>query len=412
MSDAHKSYLNSETPPPIMQGSPPPPDMRMPLIDWDRPPWNRWSFQHVREFLPTAPVPRGAHVSVLPDAIEPIEEISFQSAKGPTTVSVWLDQNYTDGFLVMLDGKVIHKSYWNGMDGRTLHLAQSVSKSVTATACASLIADGLLDPAAPITEPLAELADTAWAGATLQHVMDMASGVRFDESDYANRASDIGKMDVASGWKPVPDDMRDEHWFDCVWDQILSMQDREADHGARFQYRSIETDVMAHAMERVTGQRLPEIVSERLWAPMGAAEDASFTVDPVGYALSCGGFNATLCDFARLGLAYLNDGLVDGRQVIPRAWIEDVRGGTHGHFNDYGRAYFPNGCYRNQFWIEDRDRAGHLCLGVFGQIIYVSPERGMVFVKLSTWPEFTDATRMADCMAAFRAIAQTMGREL
>ena len=312
----------------------------------------------------------------------------------------------------MLDGRIVHESYWNGMDRRRLHLVQSVSKSVTATACAALIEDGLLDPAAPITEPLPELADTAWAGATLGQVMDMTSGVRFDETDYADRASDIGRMDVASGWKPVPEDAGDVDWPTCVWDLILSMKVREAEHGARFQYRSIETDVMAHAMERAAGQRLPQIVSERLWAPLGAEEDACYTVDRAGYALADGGFNATLRDLARLGLCYLNDGQVEGRQVIPRAFVEDVRSGDHGHFDDYGRRYFPNGRYRNQFWIEDADRRGHLCLGVFGQTIYVSPERGMVFVKLSTWPDFVDATLQNESMAAFHAIARALGRDL
>lgn len=406
------SFFNSDPRPPIMEGSPPPPEWRLPRIDWDRPPWNRWAFQHIREFLPTAPVMRGETVSALPEAPEPIEQIVFEGAQGPTTVAKWIDQSYTDGLLIMLDGKVIYEGYWNGMERDTVHLAQSVSKSVTSTAAALLIANGLLDPAAPVTVPLPELSDTAWAGATLQQVMDMTTGVRFDESDYANRASDIGKMDVASGWKPLPERHEDESWPSCIHDQILSLKVKEAGHGARFEYRSIETDILAHAMERVTGKRLPQIVSERLWAPMGAETEANFTVDPAGYALSCGGFSASLRDFGRMGMAYLNDGMVESRQVIPKSWVEDVRHGNHGLFNDYGRNYFPNGRYRNQFWIEDADREGHLCLGVFGQIIYVSPERGMVFVKLSTWPEFTNPERMKDCMNAFRAISRAMGRHL
>jgi len=406
------SYHNSDPRPPIMQGSPPPPEWRMPKIDWDRPPWNRWAFQHVREFLPTAPVRPAKTASVMPEAPEAIETIAFEGVHGPTHVAEWIDRNYTDGLLVMMDGKIIHESYWNGMARDTVHLAQSVSKSVTSTAASGLIDEGLLDPAAPVTDVLPELSATAWAGATLQQAMDMTSGTRFDESDYGNRASDIGKMDVASGWKPVPPGYEDEDWPATIHDQMLSMQVKEADHGARFEYRSIETDVLAHAMERVTGQRLPQIVSDRLWAPMGAETEANFTVDCAGYALSCGGFSASLRDFARMGQAYLDDGVVEGRQVIPKAWVQDVRHGDHGLFNNYGRDYFPNGRYRNQFWIEDSDRGGHLCLGVFGQVIYVSPERGMVFVKLATWPEFTNPERMHDTMRAFHAIARAMGRDV
>lgn len=401
-----KSYKNSETPPPIMQGSPPPPDMRLPMIDWDRPPWNRWSFQRVREFLPTAPIRRGDVISALPAAYEDVESLSFQTHTGETkTIAKMMDDTYTDGMLIWLDGKVIHESYHNGMDHRSVHLAQSVSKSITATAGASLIDEGLLDPNAPIIDVLPELANTAWNGATLQHVMDMASGVRYNET-YDQRDSDVGKTDFACGWKPVPTGEDVSDWPTCIWDQILGLKTQEAEHGSRFLYRSIETDIMAHAMERVTGQRLPQIISDRLWAPMGAEEDANITVDSSGYGLSCGGISASLRDFSRFGVAMLNDGLVVGKQVIPRAWVDDVRGGDHGHFSDDGRKYFPNGHYRNQFWIEDRDRQAHVCLGVFGQTIYVSPEAGMVAVKLSTWPDFQDADMLLEAMAGFHAIAR------
>ena len=133
------SYFNSDEPPPIMEGAPPPPEWRVPRLDWDRPPWNRWAFQRISQILPTAPVRRGAAISAMTEAHEAIENVAFDGVEGQTTVIRWLDRNYTDGFLVMLDGNIIHESYWNGMDRRTLHLAQSVSKSVTATAAASLI---------------------------------------------------------------------------------------------------------------------------------------------------------------------------------------------------------------------------------------------------------------------------------
>ena len=102
----------------------------------------------------------------------------------------------------------------------------------------------------------------------------------------------------------------------------------------------------------------------------------------------------------------LNDGMVECKQVIPRAWVDDVRGGDHGHFSEDGRKYFPNGHYRNQFWIEDNDKQAHVCLGVFGQTIYVSPETGLVAVKLSTWPDFQNADMLLEAMAGFHAIAQ------
>ena len=311
-----ESYRNSDPAPPIMKGSPPPPEWRLPRLDWDRPPWNRWAFQRVREIVPTAAIRRGPHVSPLPAEAGRLDDLAYDGPEGRTSFGAMLDATYTDGMFVWKDGRILHESYHNGMDRRSVHLLQSVSKSVTATAGASLIAEGLLDPAAPVTDVLPELARTAWAGATLQQVLDMTTGVRFDET-YHKRDSDAGRMDYAAGWKPAPEGVDASGWATCIWDQIMGLTVAEAEHGARFHYRSIETDIVAHAMERVTGQRLPQILSDRLWAPLGCEEDASITVDSAGYGLACGGISATLRDMARFGIALLNDGAVDGRQVIP-----------------------------------------------------------------------------------------------
>ena len=237
----------------------------------------------------------------------------------------------------------------------------------------------------------------------------MTSGTRYSEA-YTDRASDVGKTDVACGWKPVPMDMDpDIEWPSCVWDQVVTLKDRDAEHGSRFEYRSIETDVIAHAMERVTGRRLPQLVSDEMWSKIGAEHDACFTVDSSGYALACGGFNATLRDYARFGLLHLNTGVCDGERVVPVDWINDVRSGPHGLFNDTGRELLPNGRYRNQFWIEDANRETVMCFGVFGQLIYISPEYDLVAVKLSTWPDFLDTGHKANTLRAIHAIAKHLG---
>ncbi len=405
------SYRNADTRLPIMSGSPPPPEWRVPFADWDRPPWNRWSFQNIRQILPTATVRRGsAPVWRLEHQPLDVGGVTFENTAGARmTVDAHLEDSFTDGFLVHMGGRVVHESYHNGMQPHTLHLAQSVSKSVTATVAGILIGRGMLDPAAPITDYLPELEATAWAGATLQQVMDMTSGVAYNE-EYTDLTSDIAKTDVASGWKPIPETApADAEWPKCLWDQILTLTARDAEHGARFNYRSIETDVMAHAMERVSGLRLADLVSQELWQKLGTEEDACYTVDSAGYALADGGFSATLRDFARFGLLHLSGGQRDGVQIIPDSFVQDVRGGDHGHFNDHGRGYFPNGRYRSQFWIEDEGRQTAVCLGVFGQMIYISPELDMVAVKLSSWPDFLDPDHANNSLRALRAIADAHG---
>lgn len=399
-----RSYKNSDPMPPIMQGSPPPPEMRVPLIDWDRAPWNRWSFQHVRELVPTARIRRGDAATALPAASGSLDDLHFCGPDGKiTTFGQMLDDTYTDAMLVWKDGKVLHESYHNGMTPQSVHLLQSVSKSVTSATAGCLICQGLLDPAAPVTHYLPELAETAWNGATLQQVLDMTSGTRYSE-DYEIRDSDVGKTDYASGWKPAPEGVDISTWPSCMWEQILGLNVAEADHGKRFNYRSIETDVLAHAMERVTGQRLPELISQHLWQPMGCEEDATITVDRAGYGLACGGISASLRDMARFGLMLLNNGQLCGRQIVPEAWCQDIRHGNHGLYDRVKYRDWPNGAYRNQFWVEDSRLGRHFCFGVFGQMVMVAPDSGLMAVKLSTWPDFLDPGLSSAAILALKAV--------
>ncbi|MEM1277471.1 MAG: serine hydrolase [Pseudomonadota bacterium] len=401
------SYKNSEPRPPIMQGSPVPPEWRPPRNAWDSPPWNRWSFQHVREILPTTEVWRGTGpVRELPVDLQDVDGIEFSDAEGQTQTFVgMLEATYTDGMILIHRGRVIHESYHNGMTPRTLHLSQSVAKSVTAAACGVLIDQGVLDPDAPLEDIMPELADTAYRGATIRHPLDMASGVRFDET-YTDPRSDIAKVDIACGWRLPPDEIGP--WPASMWEQILTLKTKEAEHGSRFLYRSIETDVIAHVMERVSGKRLAEIVSETLWQRLGVEESACFTVDSAGYALADGGFNATLRDYARFGLAMLEGGEVMGAQVIPKPFIDDTMRGDRRLFNQESRETLPNGAYRNQFWVEDAEHQTILAKGVFGQLIFISPELEMVAVKLSTWPDFLNPSFDIAARSGIRAVAEVL----
>ena len=392
----------------IMQGFPVPPENRVPHQDWDRAPWNRWTFQNVRDVVPTTEVWRGTGpVRKLEQDSRNIENTDFKTADGHhSTLQHWIDRSFTDGILVLHRGKVVLEQYHNDMDERTLHLSQSMSKSVVAAVAGILIGRGLLNPAEQVTHYLPELASTAWHGATLQQVMDMTTGVRYVE-DYEAVDSDIAVTDIASGWKrPHPG----IHAPQCIWDQILTLTEYAREHGAAFQYRSIETDVLAHCLERVTQTRLAELLSRELWQPLGCEESACFTVDPAGYALACGGLNATLRDYARFGQMLLQRGKVGDMQLLPAEWVDDIHNADHSVFHEPYTLAAPNGAYRNQFWVEDVDRPGFMARGVFGQIIYVDPGDEMVFVKLSSWPEFVSVPRLKTTLNAIHAVGKALNR--
>ncbi len=386
----------------IMQGFPPPAEMRPNLENWDLAPFNRWSFQNVRNLIPTADVFAGygaaSHFDLAP---HDLDAVPVPLEIGQTVrLDHFLEASYTDGFLVLHRDQIVYARYFNDMAHETLHLSQSVAKSVVGLLAGILHGQSLIDLDAPLTDVVPELSGSGYAGATLDQVLDMRSGVRFSE-DYNTPESDMTRIDVASGWRPA--DTHDE----TIRDVILSLE-QERPHGGAFSYRSIETDVVAWVLERAAGQSLAQLTSKLLWQPIGAERDAYFTVDKAGTALADGGFNATLRDYARIGRLVIAKGACGDRQVVPTAWIEHMQAGDPSVFGEPYTAVTPRGAYRRFWWLRDADRGDLAARGVFGQLIYVDPLSELVVVKLSTWPDYLSPSLTRETFCAIDAIRDAL----
>lgn len=389
----------------IMQGFPPPPEKRPTLENWDLAPFNRWSFQNMRSLFPTADVPRGtAPVAPLDRAEVALGALEFTGWSGrKLRLSDWLEESYTDGFIVLHQGRVVAERYENGLSPQTPHLAQSVSKSVVGALAGVLHGEGAFDLAQPLDDIVPELAGTGYAGCTMDHALDMLSGVRFTE-DYGVPWSDMTRIDIASGWRPE----RHGAIRPTIRDVILTLP-REREHGAQFAYRSIETDVVAWALERAAGMPLAALVSDRIWRHLGCERDGFFTVDGAGTALADGGFNATLRDFARFGRMIADQGRVGDRQIVPQDWIAGIA--RQRHRDSFAAPYTdlsPKGDYRRFFWVHDGERQQYMARGVFGQLIFVDQTAGVVIVKLSSWPDYLVPDFSGDALRACLAICASL----
>jgi CubicO group peptidase (beta-lactamase class C family) len=376
------------------------------LDNWQTADQVGWTFCHIAEIFPTAPISRGSGPAApLTQRILPVADIGCRDADGEsTTVGAIMKATETDGWMVVHDGQLLAEQYAGALEPATLHLLMSVSKSIVGILVGALVGEGAINVEEQVTTYVPELAQSGYRGATVRQLLDMRSGIEFSE-DYLDPDSGVRQLEQAVGWAPrrspdVPPTLRG----------FLATLRQAREHGGPYEYRSCETDVLGWVCEAATGQRFPELAGELIWSRLGADFDANIGIDAEGTGLFDGGISAALCDLARFGLMIVHEGTsMTNQQVLPGAWIEDSFAG--GRDSREAFASSPDdtrmlgGMYRNQFWFPWPDRQVLLCLGIHGQMIYVDRPTGLVGVKLSSWPTPQDSWKLFSTLAAFDAIS-------
>ncbi|WP_164659575.1 serine hydrolase [Tropicibacter sp. Alg240-R139] len=391
----------------IMTGTPS--SKSIDIAAWDKGPDNRWAFQHISEFLHVANISRGSGaVAPLGRDIVDLSGVQFDGLdENPMSVSDMLVQTYTDGFIVLNDGQIVYEKYFNGMKPDTRHLLMSVSKSVTGTLAGILVQDGRLNPISSITDYLPELEGAPGFGdVTVRQILDMTTAIKFSE-DYADPNSEVVAHEAATAW-------RGENAPGAL-DGILSFagtikKDDTRPHGKVFHYASINTDVLGLLIERASGQRFADFMSDAIWSKLGVEHDGHITVDYHGAVAANGGFVLTLRDLARFGQMMLDDGFANGRQIVPSGWVDDIR------FNGNNSAwqptsyvkFWPDGFYRNQWYVTKDDNGSFFAVGVNGQHIWINPTTRTVVVKFSSLPVSADKENIVLGWLAMDAISRSL----
>ncbi|MCP5265241.1 MAG: serine hydrolase [Burkholderiaceae bacterium] len=391
-----------------MHGFPPPPERQIRFEDLHALPYpaHRWLYSHYREIMPTARVWRGAGAPrTLPRAERPLGGFAFDDPDGGRcTLDEALLRTATDGLLVLHDGKLLFERYLGELQPHRTHRCFSVTKSFAGLLAATAAHEGLIDPAARVAAYLPELAESGWADATVREVMDMTSGMAFDE-DYADPNGDVVRSRRANGSLPRPPGYDGPRG---IYEYLATMRTCRP-HGEGFHYVTPNTNVLAWILQRATETPLATLVSERLWQRIGAEEDGDFAIDPVGIADAGGGLCVTLRDLARLGEVMRNRGRVDGDQVIPAAVIDDITAGADREkFTHAGYAMFDGWSYRNQWWISHDAFGAIRCLGIYGQQLYVAPKAGLVIARFGSQEVAVDEGIEKLLMSAFAGLAQML----
>jgi CubicO group peptidase (beta-lactamase class C family) len=380
-----------------------------PLDQWQSTGHLVWSMQNIASFLPTRSISRGERVTTFREAHESLAALSVRHPWEDRVLSFGevMESTNTDGWIVTRDGAIVDEGYTEPMTRDSVHLLMSVSKSFTAATAGVLIGAGILDAERLVTDYVPALLGSGYVGAKVQHLLDMRTGIHFSE-DYLDEAAEVRLLEEAIDWAP-----RVHEGVQGTLLGFLASLHAERGHGGRFDYKSCETDVLGFVIEGATLRHTTDVMSERLWAPMGAEQDANVGVDSAGEGMFDGGVSARLRDLARFGSLFVRGGhALDGVPVLPASWLESTFAGGFDSREAFAASteetLMPGGMYRNGFWFPRAGSDVFLALGIHGQMIYVNRAARVVAAKVSTWASPQHGERLLTTIAAFDAAAQAL----
>jgi CubicO group peptidase (beta-lactamase class C family) len=395
----------------LMQGFPPPPDKIVRFSDGSASkfPATRWSMNHLRELMPSADVSRGeGPVAVLPREERDLGGVKLTTMDGATmNFEEALQKTYADGIVVLHKGKVVYERYFGAGAPLRPHTAFSLTKSFVGTLATMLIFEGKLDPAAPITKYVPELQSSAYGDATVRQALDMLVNAKYSEN-YADPSAEIWNYSRAGGWLPVRPDYTGPRTY---YDFLVTLQ-KQGEPGETFAYNTVTAEVVAWIVKRATGQKLADVLSEKIWSKIGAEKGAYFIVDSVGTESGGGGLAMSLRDLARFGETMRNKGQYNGQQIIPAPVVEDItKGGDRAIFGKAGYKTLPGWSYRAFWWVTNNAHGAYMGRGIHGQSLYIDPQAETVIARYASHPVAGNPFNDPITLPAYAAVADELMRD-
>ena len=355
------------------------------------------NFRRMAEIFPSRPVRRSGNAFQFPRAPRELD-VAFDYAGRTYRLDAFLQRTVTSGLLVVKDDQIVYERYLLGATENSRLTSFSVAKSFVSALVGIAIDDGRISGVdRPVTDYVPELKGSGYDGVPIKHILQMSSGVHFDE-DYASWSSDISIMFAKSFVLGSPIN---------AYPQGLHSERRS---GEAFNYISVDTQVLGMLLVHATGKPLATYLEEKIWGALGMESDTAWVTDRPGkdgmeYAFCC--LNATLRDYAKFGRLYLHGGDWNGRRIVPEKWVRESVVPDKPYLVHSG-AYTPDWTigYQYQWWVPEGTEGEFMAIGVWGQYIYVNPARNVIIVKTAVDPDFDD--RDMENLAAFRAIAAAL----
>ena len=356
-----------------------------------------YNFINMKEIFPyTSPIKASDTPYIFETAEFELPE-SFKNSEGlELNMQDELTYYNTDGLIILKDGVMLYEDYWNGNDISSQHISWSVAKSFLSALVGIALNDGLIESINdPITKYLDDFYGTGYEGVSIKDLLQMSSGVRFNE-DYGDPESDINKFGEAVS-------------LGTPFRKFAKTLEREREPGTYNHYVSINSEMLGMLIMEVTGKTLEDYLYEKIWSQIGMESDAYYITDSVGNAMALGGLNATLRDYAKFGQLYLNKGMWEGKQIVPSEWVEASYFLDAPHVQPMAGELSANTWgYGYQWWVPGFPATDYTAAGVYNQYIYIDPVSNVVIAKTSSNYRFTsERQKSKDAhIAMFRAIAR------
>ena len=315
-------------------------------------------------------VSRGTNVFSLARGDVSVEDLQIRSRGDDYDLFDYVSRNRVAGLLILQRGKILFEHYDFGNTATTRWLSMSMAKSISSVLVGAAIQDGFIGSVEdPIERYVPELAGTAYDGVSIRHLLQMTSGVRWDDThtDASSERRRMLELQIAQQPGGIT--------------KLVGSQPRVAEAGSVWNYSTGETHLVGSLLRSAVGKWLADYLSERIWARFGMESDATWWLEsPEGLEVAGSGFNATLRDYARFGVFVMNDGVINGERVLPRGWMHEsslprVVGGKR---VDYGYMWWPvmqpDGSFSD---------GAYSARGIFGQFLYINPRHEVIVAVLS-----------------------------
>ncbi|NLJ72324.1 MAG: serine hydrolase [Syntrophomonadaceae bacterium] len=358
-----------------------------------------YSLQNMTEVIPYHTVKKSEDPYIFEQDIKPLN-LWYSFAGEEKLVANFLKDTRTSGLLVVKDNKIVYENYFKGNSADNQHMEFSVTKSVVSALVGIAIDEGYIkDVNEPITNYLPELKVSGYNDVPIKDILQMSSGVKFDE-DYANPKSDLEQLNWHAYVYKKP--------FD---DFILNLKSVRTS-GEYNNYISINTQVLGMLVERTTGEKLADYLEAKIWQRIGMEDDAYWLTDYHDNVMAFGGLNITLRDLAKFATLYMNKGLYNGEQIISENWIEESTkpDATHLLPGLNCNSDYPLG-YQYQWWVPESDAGEFLAIGIWGQYAYINPQANLVIVKNSSDLNFNNYGSDLETLEVFRSIVAHLAED-